>query len=175
VLRFNRINDLNATGALFHNTGGRAMIDLPLDDDQALQAEVGARHYSDGNVSRELYLQYQRRLSGNGTTWVAVQPHLYAEQWDRTSPAYFSPDLHATVGVTLRAIADRRSWTVDTAVTPQALFSSGREGVGAMLSGGLTRRIGRGSAGANVLWFSDRRYRFNLWHLSGEVRIPVGK
>jgi hypothetical protein len=140
----------------------------------SLQADVAIRDFSDGNGSRDLYVQYQRTLT-RGTAWIALQPNVYWEQWQVTTPAYYSPAHHVTLATTLRTIATSGNWTLDATVTPQALVSQGRTGAGMTLANSLTRRLGGGALGGNVMWFTDRRYRYQLWRVTGEVRLPLTK
>jgi hypothetical protein len=120
-------------------------------------------------------VQYQRELTAGGPVWIALQPHVHVEGWRTVSTAYFSPHQHVTTGLTLRAIADRRDWRIDASVIPDARFNEGRRGMGLTFSGGLTRRVGRGSAGTQLMWFDDRRYGFRAWRLTAEVAIPVAR
>ena len=91
------------------------------------------------------------------------------------STAYVSPLQHVTAGLSLRAIADRRLWRLDASIIPDLRFSEGRRGVGMTLAGGLTRRIGRASAGTQLTWFDDRRHGFRAWRMTAEVAIPLAR
>jgi predicted Zn-dependent protease len=175
VPRFNRVNDVAAVGPLFHDTGVRAQIDVPLKDGQALSGEAGFKRYSDSNQQTDVYLQYQRARSVGPGTWIAVQPNVYVEQWAAQNPAYFSPERHASVGVTLRTMVERGIWTVDASVTPQALFTDGSNGAGLNVAGGARARIRGGSVGANVMIMDDHRHAYVLRRFTADVRIPVGK
>lgn len=174
LMRFNRVNDLAGVGAAFDAVTFGGELNVPLGARRGIRADLATREYSDGNTSRDLFLQFQQVVA-NGSTWVAVQPHVYVERWAHASSAYYSPDQHVTTGVTLRAIGRQGIWTFDTGVTPQLLASNGRTGVGASLTGGLRAQIGGASVGANVMLFDDRRYSYNLRRVVADVRIPVGK
>jgi tetratricopeptide (TPR) repeat protein len=174
-LRFTRIRRLDDLGARFSSTGTSVTVDLPIADRHSVTSSASFRRYSDTNESRQLYVQYQRELTAGGPVWIALQPHVHVEGWRTVSTAYFSPHQHVTTGLTLRAIADRRDWRIDASVIPDARFNEGRRGMGLTFSGGLTRRVGRGSAGTQLMWFDDRRYGFRAWRLTAEVAIPVAR
>jgi hypothetical protein len=152
-----------------------ARVDVPLTDNQAMRGEFTFRRYSDENEQSAAYLQYQRSRSLGAGTWVAVQPHFYIEQWRSQSPAYFSPDQQVSTGLTLRAIVERGLWTLDMAVSPQALITDGRGGAGLTFVGGGRARIGGGSVGASVMVFDDHRHAYNLRRFTADLRIPIGK
>jgi hypothetical protein len=174
LMRFNRIHDLAAVGSRFNATTFGARLNLMFGSDRALRTDVFSRDYSDGNRSRDVFVQFQQVIA-NGSAWVALQPHIYVEQWRSSAAAYYSPGTHVTTGLTLRSIAQRGIWSFDSALTPQLLSSNGNTGFGASLTGGIRARIFGGSIGANVMLFDDRRHAYGLRRIVADVRIPIGK
>jgi tetratricopeptide (TPR) repeat protein len=174
MMRFNRISDLEAVGPRFNSTAFGMQLNLPFGARRGLRTDIATRNYSDGNRSSDLFLQFQQVLA-NGPAWVALQPHVYVEQWRETVAAYYSPGTHVTTGLTLRAITQRGIWSFDSALTPQMLSSSGNTGFGTSLTGGIRAQVGGGSIGANAMIFDDRRHQYGLRRVVVDVRIPLGK
>ena len=171
--RYNRISDLARVTPAFHATGAKIGGTLPVLEHDEIQAHGALRVLSDGNRQTEGYLQFQAPVVNRPRAWVALQPYAYVEQWDRTDPAYFSPERQTTLAVAGRAILSHEGWLVDVTVAPQLLSSETRTGPGYSAVTSVRRRVGAATIGGSWMTFEDRQQRYRLNRFTIDATIPV--
>ena len=171
-MRYNRITDLAVMPGDFHATGGTLGVTLPVGRHEVL-GNASVKHSSDGNRQLQGYVQYQVPVSSRAATWIALQPFVYGETWQRQASAYFSPERQVTAGATVRAIVTRGAWTIDAAATPQYLDSASRSGFGYAAVGSVRRNVGRLSLGASGMIFDDMALKYRVRRVTVDVSVPV--
>jgi Flp pilus assembly protein TadD len=172
---FNRIIDLAGLGSDLGVSRLEGSLDLRDQGDRFVRGSGGEEWYEDGNSRRFLYLHYQVPVKTDTTSWIVIRPNAYVESFTSTSPFYFSPRSHVTLGMMVHSIFTHPRWTFESELNPQVLRTDGAAGFGAHGMMSLTVHFGPVRAGSDAFVFYDDLVRYRLWRAGLHVSIPLGR
>ncbi len=175
VRQFTRGVDLAALGPGFRVRGAEAALDAALGARDMARVQAGGDWFGDGNQRRFVYGHYQYALQDRPGIWTAFRPSLYWESFERTSPFYFSPETHLTLGTAWHTVRSTPIWRVEAEVAPRLTWLGADVSSGAFATVDLSRRIGPASAGVAGFAFYDRRTDYWSWRIAGQIGIRLGK
>lgn len=173
--QFNRVLDVQETGAGFYGDLFRGLVELAAPNDGRTRVETGLEKFQDGNRRTFAYVHLQIPKTRSARVWTAIRPNVFFETFRDNRRSYFSPKRHVTLGAMLHTIRRYARWEIESEINPQLLFTDGATGVGGhgVFNVGATLGPASLTGGAFVFW--DGLQDHLQWRVGGRVSVPLAR